>query len=194
MASNFRTVIEFFDKIGLFDVLLPFLLVFTLMFALLEKTKVFGVEKIATKDGAEEYTRKNMNAMVAFAVAFFVVASSRLVEIITKVSGNMIILLLASTFFLLLAGSFHKEEAHGYFLDKGPLRMVFMAIMFVGLLVIFLDAIKSGDKTWLEIVFDALKNFGTNEVVPSIVMVLVMLGIIYYVITPQKHPAPEKKT
>ena len=49
MATPFREVIEFFDSIGLFDVVLPFLLVFTIVFAILEKTKVLGTEDIEGK-------------------------------------------------------------------------------------------------------------------------------------------------
>jgi len=59
-------VIEFFDKLGVFDVLLPFLLVFTLVYALLEKTRIFGVDRV----GEMEYSRKNLNAMTAFSIAF----------------------------------------------------------------------------------------------------------------------------
>ena len=113
--SNFAVVLGFFDKIGVFEVLLPFLLVFTMVFAFLEKSRIYGIEKI----GGEEYTRKNLNAMTAFTIAFFTVASARLVSFINSVAGNAIILLLASFFFLLLVGSFSKEEKEGFFLKEG---------------------------------------------------------------------------
>src|SRR3989338_6986549 len=64
MATPFRQVIEFFDTIGLFDVVLPFLLVFTIVFAILEKTKVLGTEEI---DG-KKYTKKNLNAIASFVI------------------------------------------------------------------------------------------------------------------------------
>ena len=51
-------VIGFFQRIGIYDVVLPFLLTFTIVFAILEKTRVFGVEKI---EGAD-YPRKNLNS------------------------------------------------------------------------------------------------------------------------------------
>ena len=44
MASTFREVLLFFEQIGIYDVVLPFLLVFTIVFAILEKTKLFGTE------------------------------------------------------------------------------------------------------------------------------------------------------
>ncbi len=176
-VSTFRTSLEFLDRVGVFDVVLPFLLVFTIVFALLEKTRVFGTDKI----GSEEYPKKQLNSLVAFVMAFLVIASSRLVEIITKISANVIVLVLASVFFLLLAGSFHQQKPEGYFLEKGPYRTIFMVIMFLGLVFIFLNAIKTGEKTWLDFVFDWLRQFSDNVSVSSIVLVLVVFAIMYYI-------------
>ena len=101
MVSTFRGALEFFEDIGIYDVILPFLLIFTIVFAILEKTKVFGTEEIE----GTKYSKKNLNAMASFVISFMVVASSQLVEIITEVSSHVIILLLVSIFFLILVGS-----------------------------------------------------------------------------------------
>ena len=99
--STFRGIIGFFDKVGIYDVVLPFILVFTIVYAILEKTKILGTEEI---EGIK-YTRKNLNAMTAFVVAFLVVASSKLVAVVTDVSSQVVVLLLASVFRQL---SFHR--------------------------------------------------------------------------------------
>ena len=44
MVSPLESAINFFKEFGLFSVVLPFLLVFTIVFAILEKTKVLGTE------------------------------------------------------------------------------------------------------------------------------------------------------
>ena len=54
--SLFRGVLSFFNDIGIYDVILPFLLIFTIVFAILEKTKVLGVEEIEGK----KYTKKSL--------------------------------------------------------------------------------------------------------------------------------------
>ncbi len=187
-VSTFRTSLEFLDKIGVFDVVPPFLLVFTIIFALLEKTRVFGTEKV----GGEEYTKKQLNSLVAFVIAFFVIASSRLVEVITKISANVIVLVLASVFFLLLAGSFHQQKPEGYFFEKGPFRTLFMVIMFIGLVLIFLNAIKTGEKTWLSQLFDWLRQFSNNVSVSSIILVVVVFVIMYYIGAIGKSGAAEE--
>ena len=43
--TAFRQVINVLVDLGVYDVILPFLLVFTIVFAILEKTKVLGLEK-----------------------------------------------------------------------------------------------------------------------------------------------------
>ena len=183
MATPFREVIEFFDSIGLFDVVLPFLLVFTIIFAILEKTKVLGTEDI---DG-KKYTKKNLNAIASFVMAFLVVASSQLVEIITKVSANAVVVLFLSVLFLLLVGSFYKE-GEPVFLEGGW-KVVFMIIVFVAILGIFLDAIKSPDgRTWLQRMLD-FTGTGGDELAGSIVLLaLIVLFIIYAT----KESAPTK--
>ena len=171
MATPFREIINFFNDIGVFDVVLPFLLVFTIVFALLERTKVFGTEKI---DG-KEYSKKNLNSAAAFVIAFLVVASSNLVEVITEVSSKFVVLLLLVVLFLLLVGSFFKEEAHGVFLEKGPWRTAFMGLVFVVLIFIFLDALNLLDE-----VSGFLQGTAKGELVGSgILMVLIILFIVF---------------
>lgn len=174
-VSTLRESLEFFDRIGIYDVILPFLLVFTIVYAILEKTKVFGMEKV----GDKTVTKKNLNSMAAFVISFLVVASSQLVEVITQVSSHMVILLMLSVMFLILVGSFYKE-GEGVFLEKGW-KTLFMIIMFIGIVLIFLQAIKtdSGD-SWLEYAFDYMSDNWSSTGVASIFLILFTVGIMYW--------------
>jgi hypothetical protein len=103
--------LDFLSRIGIFEVVLPFMLVFTIVFAVLEKTRIFGSEKVfSQKAGTQEVSRKSQNSTVAFVVAFFVIASKELVATINEVMANMVLLLLLSISFLILVGSFHGEQ------------------------------------------------------------------------------------
>ena len=180
MTSDFRETIVFLNKLGLYDVILPFLLVFTVSFALLEKTRVLGVEKIEGVSG--EHSKKHLNALASFVISFFVIASSRLVDVITEISANVVILLMAGFFFLLLAGSItlSNDNQRPYFLEKGPVKNIGLGVMFVGLVFIFLNAIKSGGETWMEIVIRWISGFSTDVSVSGIVLVLIVAGVIFY--------------
>ena len=186
-TSTLREVLIFFDKIGIYDVVLPFLLVFTIVFAILEKTKVFGTEDIEGK----KFTKKNLNSMTAFVIAFFVVASSKLVETITQVSSYVVLLLLLSVFFLLLVGSFMKEEKDGVALDK-PLNILFMIIMFIGIVLIFLQAIKvESGESWLEWAWNNLSEHWTSTGIASVILVIVIVLFMLYI---TKSPSEGKKS
>ena len=171
-ASTFRGALELFNRIGLYDVVLPFLLVFTLVFAILEKTKVFGTEEI---DG-KTYPRRNLNSMMAFVSAFFVVASAKLVEIITEVSSLVVLLLLASVLFLMMIGSFMKPDAEGVYLT-GPLKIIFTVIMFVSLALIYLHAVG-----WLEPALGYLKTHWQSNVVATAIMLLIIFGALWFIV------------
>lgn len=76
--TNLADALVFLDKIGLTDVVLPFVLVFTLVYALLERTKVLG-----TQNGMPKH---NINAMVAFCLAFTTIAAIQVVGIVQLIS------------------------------------------------------------------------------------------------------------
>jgi hypothetical protein len=187
--STFREIIYFFDKIGIYDVVLPFLLIFTIVYAILEKTKVLGTEEIE----GTKYTRKNLNAMTAFVISFLVVASSKLVAVIAKVSSQMVVLLLASVFFLLLIGTFYKEEEAVSL--EGRWRALFMGIMFIGLLIIFLEAIqtKSG-QPWLEWFWEYMTGNWSSTGVASVILIIGIVIFIWWITqTPKGEVKKEEK-
>ena len=180
MASSFREALGFLDNIGVYDVVLPFILVFVIVFAILEKTRVFGVY---TYPDGKEYPKKNLDSMVAFCIAFFVIASSQLVEAITKISANMVIILMATVLFLMLAGSFHREDPKGFFLEGGY-KTAFMALVGIGLVVIFLDALKVDENTtWLQQVEQWLGQFSSSSTIASVILIIFTIGIIIFATT-----------
>jgi len=142
--SVFRDSLVFFDQIGLYDVVLPFLLVFTLVFGVLEKSRIFGTDK--GSDG-KVYTRKNLNAMVAFCTAFFVVASAQLVALINVFVARVALILVILVMLMLLIGSLQKQQDDtGYdFLAK--YKWLFW-VVFVAVVLIFMDGVGWLGPTW----------------------------------------------
>ena len=185
VESTFRETLGFLEKIGVFDVVLPFLLIFTIIFAILEKTSVFGTE---TMDG-KNYTKKNLNALASFAIAFFAVASSRVVHAVTQISSNVVVLLFAAVSFLLLVGSFHQQADEKGFYLQGWAKTLFMIIMFMGLFGIFLNAIETDGRTWLQWIFDWLSQFSTNVSVATIILVGFVVAAMAFITKSEKPPS-----
>ncbi len=179
-------VLEFFRELGVYDVLLPFILVFTIMFAILERTKIFGIELGKDK---KEFTKKNLNAMTAFVIAFMVVASSKLVEAITKISSEIVVLLLLIVFFLMMVGTFYTRtevDTEGVAL-KDAWRTGFMVVIAIAIVFIFLDAVTAEDgRTWLEVFWDWLSQFYTNAAVAAIVLIIVVILFMVWIMREPK--------
>ncbi len=178
--SGFRSAIGFLGKLGVYDVILPFLLVFTIVFAILEKTKILGLEKV----GEREITKKNLNAMVAFVVAFLVIASTQLVAVINQVMANIVLLLILAISFLLLVGVFFGSKEFTLKDYPGWISF-FMVVMFIGIVVIFLNALD-----WLKYVF-ALFVYWNEEWAITIIFVIIILGFMWFVI---REPGSKKES
>ena len=166
--SVFRGIIEFFNEIGIYDVVLPFLLVFTVVFAILEKTMILGYEKV----GSDKYPKKNLNAMVAFVLAFLVVASTQLVAAINESMASIVLLLLLSVGFMLLVGSFYSQNEFSLQNDN-VWKNIFTIIMFVGIVLIFLNSVG-----WLEASWDYVADHWNDTAVASIFLLLIVGGIV----------------
>ncbi len=172
--------VEFLAKIGVYDIVLPFLLVFTLMFAFLEKTRILGVELITDKSGNEHtFTRKNLNSVVAFTAAFFVVASSQLVRIISEVLANTIILIVVGVCFMLASGLIHKGNEE--YTLTGKWKKGYMIFSFVGIVLILFNALG-----WLDKIYAFIISNWQSSYIPTIVMIALFVGFMAWITSPGK--------
>ncbi len=91
-----QETIDYLVEIGVYDVFLPFLLVFSMVFAILEKTKILGSDKT------------NINAVVAVVVGLLLVVQKGIVEIINlflpRVSLIMVVILMGLLLIAMVAG------------------------------------------------------------------------------------------
>jgi len=187
--STFRGALVFLEKIGVYDVVLPFLLVFTIVFAVFERTGILGMETIE----GHQYSKKNLNAMVAFVVAMIVVLSSKLVTAINESMGRIVLLLLISICFLLLIGSFYHYEEKVFL--EGWWRTFFMFFMFIGVILIFLSAIKTDSgSSWLDAFWTFLSgNWQAGWTAAVILIVIIVIFIAFITWTPSAKKKGEKK-
>ncbi len=184
MASTFRNVIDFFNDLGIYDVILPFLLVFTMVFALLEKTKILGMDKI----GNDYYPKKSLNSMVAFTSAFFVVASSKAVAVINETLAHVFILLLMAVLGLLVLGTFYGEKEENWLAELKGARLWIGGAFFIGIVLIFMDAVD-----WLEPTWDYLWDHWDSNAVASIILMLVVILIMWLIVKDPKGKKDDKK-
>jgi hypothetical protein len=182
--SVFREVIDFFGEIGIYDVILPYLLVFTIVFGIMEKTKILGTVKI----GGEIYTKKSLNSMVAFVCAFLVVASSRLVSLINEAVANTVIFLVLSVGFLMLIGTFYSED-EDVFTALGKARWAFAGVLGAAIILVFLHAIKTNSgESFLEWFWVYMKGNWHIEWVASLILLVLIIAMMLYITADKKEP------
>jgi hypothetical protein len=156
---------------GLTDVMLPFLLIFVIIFAILEKSKLFGEEK------------RNINTVVALVFALLVViphvtntypAGMDVVEVLNEALPAVSIVVIAILMLLVLIGLFGHEKV---FLGMtAPGWVTFISVM--AIVVIFGNAAGWWGGTWSS----WLNNtFGSDAI--AILIMLLVFGVIISWIT-----------
>jgi len=183
MVSTFRGVIELLGQIGVYDVILPFLLIFTILFAILEKTKILGT----AKENGETIGKKNLNSMVALSIAFLAIASTKIVSVINSAMANIVLLILLGFSFLLLVGIFFKDEELDARKMLGGWTGALIAIMFFGVMVVFLNAMD-----WLNPLFDLFKNWDA-EYAANIFFFAIVVFFIWFITKDNTPDKPKKK-
>jgi hypothetical protein len=173
---NLQDVIYALESYGLTDVLLPFILVFTLVFAIMQKVQLLGPGK------------KNLNVVVALIMALLVIIPHvvpgtgipDVVNIINRALPQVSILVVAIIMVFLLIGLFGgKVEWMGTTISGwiAILAFVFVAIIF------------ANAAGWLPY-FDRWRWYLGDETI-SLLLIVAVFGLIIWFIC--KEPAIEEK-
>lgn len=169
MPTVLGSAIEFLQEFGFFDVILPFLLVFTIVFGILEKTKIFGVEKV----GDKEYPKKGINSMIAFVIAFFVIAAREVVASIQVSLPQVVLVLIVLVSFMLLAGSFMSDKQFSF--ENSKWAIFLTLVIFISVLLIFINSFG-----WLSPVTSFFA--GNTALLAPIAFLVILVGAVLYVV------------
>jgi NADH:ubiquinone oxidoreductase subunit 2 (subunit N) len=170
--SYFAEWLSALESLGFLDVLLPFIIIFTIAFAVLQKSKILG------KDS------KNFNTMISLALALAAIIphvtgkyppGRDVVVIINTALPNVSLLMIAAMMVLLMMGVFGSEIN----LMGSPLEglVVLFAVIAVGWT--FLSA--SGVAT----------DFGIDEQTRAMILAILAFGLIVFFITREENPEKE---
>lgn len=99
---SFQDFLAGLEDIGFYEVALPFLLVFTITFAILQKIKIFGT------------AGKNFNAVIALVMAFLVVRNGAIVEVMNTFLPQISLISVIIVVTLLLVGILLNKENAGF--------------------------------------------------------------------------------
>ena len=92
---------------GLYEIALPFLLIFTITFAILEKTKIFGEDK-------DKEPRSKINAVVAIILGLLIVNQFEIVDRLNLFLPKISLFIVVAIMFLILLGVFGANVSAGF--------------------------------------------------------------------------------
>ena len=92
---------------GLYEIALPFLLIFTIVFAILEKTKIFGIDK-------NNEPRSKINAVIAIILGLLIVNQFEIVDRLNLFLPKVSLFIVVAIMFLILLGVFGARVESGF--------------------------------------------------------------------------------
>jgi len=174
-TTLFGGVIEFITRLGFYDVILPFLLVFTLVYAILDKTRVLGQEK----DGSP---RRNLNSMIAFVMGLLVVSVKPLVMAINEYLANIVVLFIISVFFMVAIGVFVAQGEFDLHAKNKPLFWTIVGVIAFAMILLILHALHTSDgETWLSVVGDFISSAWTSQAAAAVLFVVGLVLFMWFI-------------
>ena len=169
--SYFANILSSLENLGLLDVILPFMLIFTISFAVLQKSKILG------KDS------KNFNTIISFVLALAVIVphvmgyypgGADVVVIINSALPNVSLLMIASMMALLLIGVFGGEVN----ILGSPLEGIVVLFAVIAVAWTFLSSAGIVNEI----------SFLSDPETKSLLIAILVFGIIVWFITKEENP------
>ncbi|MEK6927524.1 MAG: hypothetical protein AABX11_03765 [Nanoarchaeota archaeon] len=136
-----------------------FILLFTLVFGILQKSKLFGEDK------------RQVDALIALAIALLVISVGYALDIITRLVPFLAVGLVIILAFILLIGLFYKDK----FEAEDGIKYTVMGIAFLALT--FAVLYFTGAWDYLTVLW----NDPSSNIIGNVVIVLVLIGVFLLV-------------
>ncbi|MCA9477601.1 MAG: hypothetical protein KC535_00455 [Nanoarchaeota archaeon] len=180
---GFDNMIFTLQQWGVIDVILPFILIFTIVFAVMEKTKILG---------SEDYQVRKYAAIISMVVAFAVVVPHitgayyygfDAVQVINNALPQVGLLLVAIVMMLLTIGLWTGKRADG---SKGIGTWFTMAsvVVVIGIFIASMGWWQVPQWLWFSL---------NSELIALVVAILVFGIIINFIAQGEKKPDKDKK-
>lgn len=145
----------------------PFLLIFTLIFAILQKSKILGEEKA------------QVDALIALSIALIVVAFSWSTDIIINLMPFLAVSLVVVLVFMILFGFVASDLEKGLNLPTS-VKVGFGVLIVVAIVIAVLVATGQWDRVYYALFFD----YGNNNWLSNIILLIIVIGAIAAVVAP----------
>jgi small-conductance mechanosensitive channel len=174
---DFREVIDSLVDVGFYSVILPFILVYAVVFAILEKSGIFK-----TSDDSNKKQTKNVNSIIAFVFGLFAVAATQTVMWMQSFITIMITFVIFILMVLILLGFIFGEDYMKLLKDDNGLKkgISYTIAGIVLLIAVIVLMILTGAWDWfLDWLDDDLG--GVGDTIVTVLIIAGILGVMYWV-------------
>ena len=158
ISFNFGDTIKVLQEVGVFDYLLPFLLIFSILFAILEKTKILGSEKT------------NINIVVSTVVSLLVLVQPGIIQTINLFLPRVSLIIVVILMGLLVISMVSGEHYQGL---KGSVFALAVILIIISIIVALVLPETGGSFSLAPQDREALLKIGVPLAVLLIAIVLV---------------------
>ena len=170
---DFNDAVDFLIDTGVVYVLAPFVLIFAIVFAILQRSKVFH-------GGAnEDDSAKKINATIAFVFGLFAVISINFINFIEEaipIAAMSIVLILC---LLIILGLLFGEKYQELFEDSRVRYAIagLLALLAIIFVFFFFDVWE-----WLDDnIFSSVSGSGSGDILGFIIIAAIVIGAIYFI-------------
>ncbi len=181
---NFYDAIETLAESGFLDIFLPFMLIFVIVFAVLQKSNIFGTGEEKRKYNVILALVMGLAVVIPHALGTYPVESDP-VLMINNVLPNISLIMLAVIAFMLIVGVFGANIKIG---DNANLNAII--VIFAAISVVATFGVAAGWFGQLPFWLEFLADESTQVL---FVTILIMGIIIWFITAPKKDAANAKK-
>ncbi len=164
MSNQITNILEFWVEIGLYDVFLPFIFIYTIVYAILQKTKILG-------------SYPNIDAIVAFCFGFIATASLQAVEAVQMFFSAVGFIVVAGLCIMILVGLFGIKSVMSGKSWLHKLPRIFILVI-IGLSMLYITSIALGFENFLVNLIPSLPSAVMTGVISGSAFVLIMWYIV----------------
>ncbi len=178
---DFRGMMYDLENMGILDVIMPFILIFTVIFAVLQRTKILGKDE-------EGKPRKNFNVIISLVMALAVVIPHvtgrypygvSVVDIINNSLPNVALVAVIIVMILLIIGVFGKE------LDIGGSSVGGVFVILAFGIILFIFGTSAG---WFDTYLPYWLYFLYDPQLQALLVTLLVFGVVIWLITKEDKP------
>lgn len=158
------------------NIILPFILIFTLIFAILQKSKILG-------DG-----KRQIDAIVSFAIALIVISFGNAVGIITSLIPLLAVSVVVILVFLIMFAMLFQGD------DKFRLHVGVKWVIGIMIAIVVITSVLISTGAWDYVYFELFLGGASGVILTNIIFIVMIAAAVAVVVWPSKNSSESSST